>query len=139
MQEKPGILRGEIQHYTYRSLSDYLRRLETYSNLAAFDCRQKGKCASPRSLLGNPTAAFIRSYLVKRGFLDGTPGFAAAVMGAVSVFSYAKLTSFSGKTEHRSQEPGVRSQKSGIPCLSIVHGAIVCVLNCSNEGSSASF
>lgn len=92
MQGKPDLLRGEIQHYTYRSLSDYLRRLETYSNLAAFDYRQKGKCASPYSLLGNPTAAFVRSYIAKRGFLDGTPGFAVAVMGAVSVFfKYAKL------------------------------------------------
>ena len=34
-QGEPGLLEGEIHHYTYRSLSDYLRRLETYSTLAA--------------------------------------------------------------------------------------------------------
>jgi glycosyltransferase involved in cell wall biosynthesis len=107
LKDKPGILRGEIRHFTYRSLSDYLRRLEVYSNLAALDYRQRGKCASPGSLLGNPTAAFVRSYIVKRGFLDGTPGFAVAAMGAVSVFfKYAKLYELQRKkSEVRSQEP----------------------------------
>jgi len=90
--EKPEFLRGEIFHFTYRSLSDYLRRLETYSNLAAFDYQQRGKSATLCTLLGNPIAVFMKAYLLKRGFLDGTPGFAIAFMGAVSVFfKYAKL------------------------------------------------
>lgn len=89
---KSGYLKGEIYHFTYRSFSDYLRRLEIYSNLAAYDYQQKGVSATPMKLLGNPIAAFIKAYLLKRGFLDGTPGFSVAVMGAVSVFfKYAKL------------------------------------------------
>ncbi len=92
LQEAPGFLKGEIYHYTYRSLSDYLRRLEIYSNLAAFDYQQKGKSAAFSFLLISPLATFIKAYLLKRGFMDGTPGFAVAVMGAVSVFfKYAKL------------------------------------------------
>jgi glycosyltransferase involved in cell wall biosynthesis len=88
----PGILRGEIQHYTYRSLSDYLRRLETYSTLAAQDYQQRGKKASLTKLVGNPCLTFLKAYLLKRGFLDGAPGLMVAVMGAVSVFfKYAKL------------------------------------------------
>ncbi len=89
---KPGRLKGEIYHFTYRSLSDYLRRLEIYSSLAASDHQQNGKSATPLKLLGNPLAAFIKGYLLKRGFLDGVPGLTVAVMGAVSVFfKYAKL------------------------------------------------
>jgi hypothetical protein len=88
----PGCLKGEIQHYTYRCLSDYLRRLETYSTLAAEDCRQRGKTASLLKVLGNPFAAFLKGYVIKRGFLDGTPGLMVALMGAVSVFfKYAKF------------------------------------------------
>jgi len=35
---------------------------------------------------------FVKSYLLKRGFLDGAPGFMVAAMGAVSVFfKYSKL------------------------------------------------
>jgi glycosyltransferase involved in cell wall biosynthesis len=91
-REKPEFLQGEIYHFTYRNLSDYLRRLETYSNLAAFDCQQQGKSPTPRTLVGNPMAAFIKAYLLKRGFLDGMPGFVIAFMSAVSVFfKYAKL------------------------------------------------
>lgn len=92
INEDPGYLKGDIYHYTYRSLSDYLRRLEIYSNLAAFDYQQKGKQAGLFKLFFNPAATFLKAYLLKRGFLDGTPGFAVAVMGAVSVFfKYAKL------------------------------------------------
>jgi glycosyltransferase involved in cell wall biosynthesis len=87
-----GLLKGEIHHYTYRSFSEYLRKLETYTTLAALDYRQKGRRAAPWMLLGNPLAVFMKAYLLKRGFLDGAPGFAIAVMGAVSVFfKYAKL------------------------------------------------
>jgi len=90
--QEPEFLNGEILHFTYRSLSDYLKRLETYSNLAAFDYQQKGKSATPFRLFGNPFAAFIKAYMLKRGFLDGVPGFTVAVMGAISVFfKYAKI------------------------------------------------
>jgi glycosyltransferase involved in cell wall biosynthesis len=88
----PGVLRGQIHHYTYRSLSDYLRRLETYSTLAAQDYMQRGKTASAAKLMAHPAATFLKAYLLKRGFLDGAPGLMAAAMGAVSVyFKYAKL------------------------------------------------
>jgi glycosyltransferase involved in cell wall biosynthesis len=111
INEKPGILNGEIHHFTYRSLSDYLGRLETYSSLAALDCQQQGKSATPLKLLGNPIAAYIKAYLLKCGFLDGIPGFAVAVMGAVSVFfKYAKLYELKLKSVDRSQEPEARSR-----------------------------
>ena len=104
MKEQPDVLKGEIQHYTYRRFSDYLKRLETYSSLAALDYHQRGKAATPFSLLGHPMAVFIKSYLLKRGFLDGTPGFAVAVMGAISVFfKYAKL--------YEMQRPGAGNRK----------------------------
>jgi glycosyltransferase involved in cell wall biosynthesis len=91
-QGEPGLLAGEIRHYTYRSLSDYLKRLETYSALAAEDYRQRGKFSSGMKMFGNPIAAFARAYLLKRGFMDGVPGLMVALMGSVSVFfKYAKL------------------------------------------------
>jgi glycosyltransferase involved in cell wall biosynthesis len=89
---EPGVLRGEVQHYTYRSLSDYLKRLEVYSSLAAADYAQRGKTSGPGKMLIDPFLTFVKAYLLKRGFLDGIPGLMVAVMGAVSVFfKYAKL------------------------------------------------
>ncbi len=90
--EEQGVLKGEIQHYTYRSLSDYLKRLEVYSTLAAQDYRQRGRVSGPAGMLGSPFGTFLRAYLLKGGFLDGVPGLLVAAMGAVSVFfKYAKL------------------------------------------------
>ncbi len=87
-----GILRGEILHYTYRSLSDYLDRLETYSTLAARDYQERGKVATAWKVAANPPVTFLKAYVLKRGFLDGLPGFMVAFMGSVSVFfKYAKL------------------------------------------------
>ena len=89
---EPGRLTGEIHHYTYRSLSDYLKRLEVYSTLASQDYRQRGKTSGPLKMLGHPFATFFKAYVLKGGFLDGVPGLMVAVMGAVSVFfKYAKL------------------------------------------------
>jgi glycosyltransferase involved in cell wall biosynthesis len=87
-----GYLTGEIHHYTYRRLSDYLRRLESYSTLAAADYHQRRKVSGPWKMTADPFATFVKAYLIKRGFLDGIPGLMVAIMGAVSVFfKYAKL------------------------------------------------
>jgi glycosyltransferase involved in cell wall biosynthesis len=91
LEEPPGYLKGEIQHYLYSTLSDYLRRLDTYSSLAASDYRERGENSSAWKLLTHPLATFIKAYIIKGGFLDGTPGLMVAVMGAISVyFKYAK-------------------------------------------------
>jgi len=92
VQGSIGALRGEIHHYTYRRISDYLERLETYTTLAAQDYFERGKKSSYARLLFNPFFTFLKGYVLKRGFLDGVPGLMVAAMGAVSVyFKYAKL------------------------------------------------
>lgn len=87
-----ALLPGELHHYTYRSLSEYLHRLDIYSSLAALDYRERGRRATPLRMLGNPVLTFLKAYILKRGCMDGVPGLMAATMGAVSVyFKYAKL------------------------------------------------
>jgi len=99
IREKPESLTGEIHHFTYRSLTEYLRRLESYSNLAALDYLDKGKRATSFNLVAKPFAAFVSSYLLKRGFLDGTPGLTVAVLGSISAFfKHAKLYELQRKT-----------------------------------------
>jgi glycosyltransferase involved in cell wall biosynthesis len=98
LDQAPGFLNGEIHHFTYRNLSAYLRRLESYSTLAAADYHERGTVSTPLRMLLNPAATFVKAYFLKRGFADGTPGFVVAVMGAVSVFfKYAKLYELRGQ------------------------------------------
>ena len=104
---EPGYLAGEIQHFTYRSLSDYLKRLEVYSTLAAEDYREKGKTSTPLKMLLNPAVTFAKAYGLKGGFLDGVPGLMVAVMGAVSVFfKYAKLYELRRRVADAGPGPG---------------------------------
>ena len=75
-------LSGDILHYTVRSASEHHTRMDRYTSLAASQSFAQGKHASLFSLLVSPTAVFLRSYILKLGFLDGAPGLAIARFAA---------------------------------------------------------
>lgn len=79
-------LQNDIHHYTVRNSSDHHERLDRYTTLAAREQLAKGNRASLASLLFSPLSSFIRSYIFKRGFLDGLPGLAIAQFAAHYVF-----------------------------------------------------
>jgi glycosyltransferase involved in cell wall biosynthesis len=86
-----GRLRGDLWHHPYRSLSDHLRKVDAYSSLWA---RQEAphRRAHWWSLLLHPPAKFLKSYVLRLGFLEGWRGLLMATMGAVYVaMKYAKL------------------------------------------------
>jgi glycosyltransferase involved in cell wall biosynthesis len=87
-----GRLRGEIEHYSYRDLSDHLDRINRYTTLAARQMHEAGRRAGALDLLLHPPAAFLRNYVLRRGFLDGTAGLALSAVNAHAVFlKFAKL------------------------------------------------
>jgi (heptosyl)LPS beta-1,4-glucosyltransferase len=87
-----GRLRHELQHYSYRDLRDHLDRINDYTTLAARQMHEGGKRARPFDLLVHPPAAFLRNYLLRRGFLDGATGLTISAMNAFAVFlKFAKL------------------------------------------------
>jgi hypothetical protein len=87
-----GQLRGELQHYSYRDLRDQLQRIDRYTTLAAQQMHESGRRASWFDLLVHPRLAFLRNYVLRRGFLDGNAGLIISRMQAHSVFlKFAKL------------------------------------------------
>jgi glycosyltransferase involved in cell wall biosynthesis len=85
-------LSGELLHYTTQSLSEYHHRADRYATLAAEYLHGRGKRARAIDLFILPIAAFIRTYLFKRGFRDGVPGLVIAIFTAYGVFlKYAKI------------------------------------------------
>lgn len=78
-------LKSDLYHSSYKSVAAYLSRLDRYSSLAALDHSQLARFNALR-LVVDPPAAFIKNYLLKRGFLDGLPGFVVSVLAATSVF-----------------------------------------------------
>lgn len=91
-QGSTGRLRTPILHYSYRNDSDYLRKLDQYSTLGACQAHAAGKRASLGKAIGHALSAFARSYLFKRGFLDGRAGLMVAISSAESAYhKYLKL------------------------------------------------
>jgi (heptosyl)LPS beta-1,4-glucosyltransferase len=85
-------LDGDILHYTVRNASEHHLRLDRYTTLAAQEAFEKGKRSSFAKMAFAPFATFIKSYLFKRGFLDGYQGLAIACFAAHYVFlKYIKL------------------------------------------------
>jgi hypothetical protein len=67
------------------------RKLERYSTLGAEKVRLRGESSTMWKALAHGVAAFLRIYLVKRGFLDGWPGFVIAFGNFEHTFyKYAK-------------------------------------------------
>jgi glycosyltransferase involved in cell wall biosynthesis len=87
-----GRLRHELQHYSFRDLSDHFDRIARYSTLAARQMHEDGRRAGALALLMHPPAAFLRNYVLRRGFLDGTAGLTISLVNAYGVFvKLAKL------------------------------------------------
>ncbi len=87
-----GYLRGELQHYSFRDLSDHVSRVNHYSTLAARQMHAAGRRAGTADLLIHPPAAFLRNYVLRRGFIDGSAGLVISAINAWSVFlKFAKL------------------------------------------------
>jgi glycosyltransferase involved in cell wall biosynthesis len=85
-------LHGHMYHYTYRDIADQLGTLNRFSTITAEGWRNDGKKFSMIDILFRPKYKFFRSYILKKGFLDGFPGLVIAVASAFGVFAkYAKL------------------------------------------------
>lgn len=85
-------LHGVLEHHSYRDLADQVERIQFFSGEAALALHAEGRRARLQDLVLRPPARFLRAYLLKRGFLDGVPGFVIAAATAFHVFlKYAKL------------------------------------------------
>jgi glycosyltransferase involved in cell wall biosynthesis len=89
VQGSTGYLKNPIKHYTYRSVSDFVERMERYSTLAAKEIRKNSGNAGLFSIAIKPLATFIKMYFLRRGFLDGTRGLILALL-----YSYYTLLKY---------------------------------------------
>jgi len=86
-----GYLKEPLEHYTYRTISDYIRKMENYSTLSAQELGDK-KDAPLISMALNPFAVFIKMFFLRQGFRDGMHGFILAGLYSFYTFlKYAKV------------------------------------------------
>ncbi len=90
---------GNLKHFTYADISDYLQRMNRYSTLAASELHKSGATAGSAALIIKPLATFIKMYLIRKGFLEGYLGLQLSMLYAQYTFcKYAKLTELSRTT-----------------------------------------
>jgi glycosyltransferase involved in cell wall biosynthesis len=80
-----GQLRSELQHYSFSDLRDQIQRINHYSTLSARQMYESGRRTGPVEIVVHPPAAFLRNYILRKGFLDGTAGLTISLMNAWSV------------------------------------------------------
>jgi glycosyltransferase involved in cell wall biosynthesis len=85
-------MRAPLLHWVFKDLTDQVQTNNRYSGLGCDALVHKGRRFRLFHLLTKPAVKFFETYVWKRGFLDGLPGFIIAVGAAYSVFlKWAKL------------------------------------------------
>jgi len=85
-------LRGEIQHFSYRSVADQIAQIQRFSTWRAEQYMRSGRKFHYRQMLLRPIWKFWNTYLFRLGCLDGVPGFIISALSAYHVFvTWAKF------------------------------------------------
>jgi hypothetical protein len=79
-------------HYSFMNYSQVLKKMDHYSSASAEQAFAKGKQSSPLKAMLHGLWSFVRTYFIRRGFLDGAQGYALAVSNAQGTYyRYIKL------------------------------------------------
>lgn len=87
---RPDTLPGNLKHYTYEGIGDYLARMNRYSTLAAEELVKSGRHPGIAAVMGKPLFTFFKMYALKLGFLDGFHGLQLSVL--YSIYTFAKYS-----------------------------------------------
>jgi glycosyltransferase involved in cell wall biosynthesis len=85
-------LHNYLLHYSYLNFSQVLSKVDAYSTASAKQAFARGKRSSFSGALGHGAWAFFRTYVTRRGFMDGAHGLALSISNAeTSYYKYLKL------------------------------------------------
>jgi len=86
--DRIGVLSHRLEHYSVRRYDDYLAKLRRYTTMQAEQWHAAGVRSSRwRLMLGGPFR-FLRSYVLRFGFLDGAAGFHVSML--MGIYAYWK-------------------------------------------------
>ena len=93
--DPPGEVRDlklDLEHYTYRGISDHLKTIDYFSTIAAREKLSRKKKSTGLNLLFGGPWKFFKMLILQGGLRDGWRGWIVAALGAYYVFlRYAKL------------------------------------------------
>jgi glycosyltransferase involved in cell wall biosynthesis len=87
-----GFLKSPILHDSYTDLAEVLRKMDSYSTLGAKLLYEKSIKSSLSKAILKGLWTFVRAYVLRRGFLDGSHGLMLAIYSSETTFyKYLKL------------------------------------------------
>ena len=87
-----GRLEADLLHQSFADFETVLDKVNRYSTASAQSLLQRGKRGSVGKAVRHAIWAFVRTYVLKRGFLDGQLGLALAISNAEGTYyRYLKL------------------------------------------------
>jgi glycosyltransferase involved in cell wall biosynthesis len=93
-------LTGDIQHYSFNSLSEHIRTLDNFTEIGAREIIKRNKPVSIISPWTHGLWTFMKLYVIKRGFLDGYAGLVVSVLSGMHAFvKYNKVLFLRWKTK----------------------------------------
>lgn len=85
-------LKGDILHYSFRSFAEHIAQMNKFSSVSAQTLYARGGKPSALKPFLSASWAFINSFFLRLGFLDGIYGYVIARNNAMyAFFKYAKL------------------------------------------------
>lgn len=83
---------GYLEHYTYVTWQQYFAKFNQYTTLAAEEMYTANKKITQLEVLGHTIGAFIRNYILNKGFLDGFMGLVMSLTATMyTMIKYLKL------------------------------------------------
>jgi len=80
MPGEVGTLGNALRHVPHPDVAHFLDDINRYSTLNARHFFRSGVRTRGWQIVGYPTAKFIQNYIIRKGFLDSTPGIIVALM-----------------------------------------------------------
>ena len=85
-------LENPMLHFSFMDFSQVLQKIDRYSTASAEQAFAKGRRSNPLKAILHGIWAFIRTYFIRAGFLDGYQGLALALSNAEgSYYRYMKI------------------------------------------------
>ena len=79
-------LSGDIEHYSFNSISEHIRTLDNFTEIGAREIIRRNKPVSIFSPWTHGMWTFLRLYFIKGGILDGYAGLVVSVLSGMHAF-----------------------------------------------------
>jgi glycosyltransferase involved in cell wall biosynthesis len=107
-EDNPGILKNRLDHYTHRTVDEFIVKSHRYAVWSARKYLRRGRKGRAANILLHPLYNFCRNYVFRLGFLDGAQGVISAVLSSCYVAEkYARLWDLG---RNNGQEPGAEEK-----------------------------